>query len=372
MSIFARQPVKSLFIIFFVLTTCVRIPYLVLHHMPKSLRPRPTWSYWQALSNDLTKLFFIFASSIQLKTPREIEGGAEADVFSLVQAAPDQIYRYPLTEHSIEPTSVGGIWVPERYRYSPHDRARVILHFHGGAYVLLSPRLPTAQYGPKMLCRELPAAAAFCPQYRLASNPGGVFPAALQDAVTAYRYLLVDQRIEASRIVLSGDSSGAHLVIGLLRYLTENKDLLPLPAAALLHSPWVDLTENGTRLKENRNAESDYLCTQLLQWGSKAFVPPGEKADGKYFSPLGHPFALKVPIWIQVGTAEVFYDKVIHWAEQMSQIADNQVQLHTVKDGMHDVFAVGGDFGMDDQALTAIQAARMFVGGVTCSMQSLE
>ena len=89
---------------------------------------------------------------------------------------------------------------------------------------------------------ELPTAAVLCPQYRLASNPGGSFPAQLQDAVTAYRHLLDEQKIPAARILVSGDSAGAHIAINLLRYLHENPGLLPLPRALLLHSPWVDLT----------------------------------------------------------------------------------------------------------------------------------
>ena len=295
---------------------------------------------------------------------RSLEGGAEADIFSVIDAAPATFYKAPLTKSSIFPTQVGGLWLPERYDPAKHGNSRIILHFHGGAYVVLSPRAAAVQWGPRMLCKELSSAIAFCPEYRLSSNPNGTFPAAIQDAVTAYRFLLEDQHIDASRIVFSGDSSGGHLVISLLRYLTHNEGLLPLPTAALLHSPWLDLTEDGTTVEKSSNAKSDYLSNSLLQWGAETFIPDGMAPDSEFISPFYHPFALKVPIWTQAGTAEIFYDKIELWVDKMKQCEGNRVQLHGVKDGMHDVFAAGGDFGMKDEALAAAQSAVGFLNSI--------
>ncbi|KAI4264234.1 MAG: hypothetical protein L6R42_000650 [Xanthoria sp. 1 TBL-2021] len=357
----ARQAFRIIYILILILTASIRIPFLLLSTIPKSLRPHPTWSYRQALFNALTKIFFNLLGKIKSRTPRSLDGGAQADLFSVVDPAPAHMYQKPLSDSRVQPTRIGGIWVPARYDRNNDEDGWVVLHFHGGAYVTLSPRLPTAQYGPKLLCKELPATAVFCPQYRLASSTNGTFPAALQDALTAYRYMLEDQGIAASRLIISGDSSGGHLAISLLRYLNQHRGLLPLPAAALLHSPWLDLTEIGTRVDANRHASTDYLSTSLLQWGAQSFIPNDISAETAYVSPLKHPFAAGVPLWLQVGSEEVFYDQILEFFDGMKRFKDNDCELYTVKYGMHDVFAVGGDFGMEDQARNAVLAARSFL-----------
>ncbi|KAL9628675.1 MAG: hypothetical protein Q9204_005741 [Flavoplaca sp. TL-2023a] len=356
-----RQAFRLIYILILTLAASIRIPFLLLSTIPKSLRPHPTWSYRQTLCNHLTKIFFNLLSTIKSRTPRSLDGGPQADVFSLADPAPAHLYQKPLSESPIQPTTIGGIWVPRRYDRDNDTDGWVVLHFHGGAYVTLSPRLPTSQYGPRMLCKELPAKAVFCPQYRLASSTEGTFPAALQDALTAYRYMLEDQGIAASRLILSGDSSGGHLAISLLRYLNQHMGLLPLPAAALLHSPWLDLTETGTQVDANRHASTDYLSTSLLQWGAQSFVPNDISAETAYMSPLKHPFAAGVPLWLQVGSEEVFYDQILEFVDGMKRFKDNECELYTVEYGMHDVFAVGGDFGMEDQAMKAVLAARSFL-----------
>lgn len=71
------------------------------------------------------------------------------------------------------------------------------------------------------------------PQYRLASDSSTRFPAAMQDGLTAYMYLL-GQGVSPRDIVLSGDSAGANLVVALVRYLTEEKGFLPLPRVVIV------------------------------------------------------------------------------------------------------------------------------------------
>ncbi len=87
------------------------------------------------------------------------------------------------------------------------------------------------------LLRASPGSAVLCPEYRLASHPGGRFPAALQDAVTAYAFLVFELKVPAANVVLSGDSAGAHLVLGLLRYINAHKYIFPEPTGTLLWSP---------------------------------------------------------------------------------------------------------------------------------------
>lgn len=87
-----------------------------------------------------------------------------------------------------------------------------------------------------MLLTHTGASHVFMPQYRLSCNKDCQFPAALQDALTAYCYLTQTMHVPADRIVLSGDSAGGNLVLSLLRYLAEFGDALKLgsPRAAWL------------------------------------------------------------------------------------------------------------------------------------------
>jgi acetyl esterase/lipase len=111
----------------------------------------------------------------------------------------------------------------------------VVLYLHGGGYVIGSPR------SHRHLVAGIASAAglrAFSLDYRLA--PEHPYPAALDDAVAAYRWLLRSARVAAQRILIAGDSAGGGLTLATLVALREAGD--PLPAAAVCLSPWVDLS----------------------------------------------------------------------------------------------------------------------------------
>src|SRR4030095_10744171 len=90
-------------------------------------------------------------------------------------------------------------------------------------------------------------ATAFVPAYRLA--PEHPFPAALEDALSSYQYLLYDRGIAANRLVLAGDSAGGGLALSLALALKDEG--LPQPAAIVVFSPWTDLAATGQSLDEN-------------------------------------------------------------------------------------------------------------------------
>lgn len=109
------------------------------------------------------------------------------------------------------------------------------------------------------------ADAMFSVQYRL-SGYGGLnpFPAALQDALAAYVFLVRELKVPASQIIVAGDSAGGNLTIALLRYLAEFGEQIdvPLPKAAVVHSPWVD--PSYTDIKDNKRYSTDLLPTNFL------------------------------------------------------------------------------------------------------------
>lgn len=325
-------------------------------------RDRTLIGHTGLLFNQVAKIVLEFLSKIRVKTDRSLQPGKDMGTFALVDSAPDDLFRGFLASAPIPRAQIGGIWVPRRF--NQQHSSRVLLHFHGGAYVILSPRSPGSQYGSKMLCDERAVSVAFCPEYRLSSNPDGTFPAQLQDALASYYWLVHTQGVEPSRIVFSGDSAGAHLVLTLLRYLTEHPDTMALPRAALLHSPWLNLTSTGTDVDGAPSASTDYLSSAFLRWGAQTFSPKNTPLDSGYMSPLFNPFAVAVPLWVQVGTAEVFYPDILDWVKKMEAVQGNIVELHESPDAMHDIFTVGGDFGLPEMAREGARKAAAFLDKV--------
>ncbi|MBW1989585.1 MAG: alpha/beta hydrolase [Deltaproteobacteria bacterium] len=129
--------------------------------------------------------------------------------------------------------SLGG--VPARWTRGHEDGSgRVIYYLHGGGFVTGSSR--SHRFLVAWLCK-LSQSTGVCVEYRRA--PEDPFPAALVDALAGYRSLLA-RGVPAQNIVLAGDSAGGGLAVSLLLVLSAAGD--PLPTAAYLMSPWVDLT----------------------------------------------------------------------------------------------------------------------------------
>ena len=146
----------------------------------------------------------------------------------------------------VTPVDVAGIpaeWVT----WQGVDTRRTILYLHGGGYVLCSPNT----HRP-LVCRFVRAsgARALVIDYRRA--PEHPHPTAVEDALTAYRWLL-DSGIEPSRIAVMGDSAGGGLTLALLQILRDRA--IPLPACAVCLSPWADLTCSGESMKKNRRKD---------------------------------------------------------------------------------------------------------------------
>jgi epsilon-lactone hydrolase len=143
----------------------------------------------------------------------------------------------PPPEVTVTATNANG--VPSLLVAQEPDDPPRLMHLHGGGYLLGS------AFGYRPLAGALALAAGagvLVPDYRLA--PEHPFPAALDDAVRAYEWML-DRGPDATEIVLCGDSSGGGLVVSLLLSLEQRG--LPRPGAAVLMCPWVDLALTLTR-----------------------------------------------------------------------------------------------------------------------------
>ena len=182
---------------------------------------------------------------------------------------------------------------------------RVLLYLHGGGYVTGSLNTHRSLVGRLAQGCGL---AALAIDYRKA--PAHPFPAALDDARRAYRWLL-RQGHRPEDVVLAGDSAGGGLVLSLLLSLRDAGQ--PLPAAAVALSPWTDLVLPINVLRRVAREESLLLeALQIRNWG-------GLYAKN---TPLAHPLISPAlaelaglpPLLLQVSDAEVLYDDVLRFA----------------------------------------------------------
>jgi monoterpene epsilon-lactone hydrolase len=187
------------------------------------------------------------------------------------------------------------------------DRSRHLLHLHGGGYVSGS-----AAYYRDLTWRLATAARAFvlAVDYRLA--PEHPFPAALHDAVAAYRWLLAGGA-DPSRIAVVGDSAGGGLALALVLKLRD--DGLPLPAAIVALSPWTDLALTGLSLK--RNAAADPMLNAADAARFADYYLAGADPRTPYASPLHGDLAALPPTLIQVGSDEILHDDAVGVADKL-------------------------------------------------------
>lgn len=148
---------------------------------------------------------------------------------------------------------------------TPKDKRRtgVVLYLHGGGYTCGN--LEYAKGFAATLADEC-GVRVFCAAYRLA--PEDSFPAALDDAVVSYQYLL-SKGYGPSQILLCGESAGGGLCYALCLRLKQLK--LPLPCGIIAISPWTDLTQSGATFDENRDNDPS-LSKELLDFYSACYT----------------------------------------------------------------------------------------------------
>ena len=197
----------------------------------------------------------------------------------------------------IEKVSADG--VPAEWVAAPGaDERRAVLYLHGGGYVIGSinthRRLAydiSAASGAKVLLID----------YRLA--PEHPFPAAIDDAAKAWRWLLA-QGFEPKRLAVAGDSAGGGLTIATLVNLRDLK--LPLPACAVAISPWVDLEGLGGSI-ESRAEQDPMVQKPGLIWMAGLYLN-GASPRTPLAAPLYADLKGLPPVLVQVGTAETLLD----------------------------------------------------------------
>lgn len=180
----------------------------------------------------------------------------------------------------------------------PHDELKrgVILYLHGGGYTCGD--LEYAKGFGSVLASEC-GIRVLCLAYRLA--PENPFPAALDDAVEAYRYLLSLGYL-SSQIVLAGESAGGGLCFSLCLKLRQLD--LPLPCSIIAISPWTDLTQSGESFIFNHDVDPS-LCKETLDFYSKCY---SQNPTNPLVSPLFGDVSGLPPSLIFAGKDEVLLD----------------------------------------------------------------
>jgi monoterpene epsilon-lactone hydrolase len=227
------------------------------------------------------------------------------------------------TDVRCDPVDAGG--VPAEWITTPGVvPERVIYYLHGGGYVIGS--INTHREMVSRLSRAAGARVLIL-DYRLA--PENPFPAAVDDSVAAYRWLLSDG-VDPARLVIAGESAGGGLTVATLVALRDASE--PLPRAGICLSPWVDLECLGESMVTK--AAMDPLVNRDggLIW-AKAYL-----GDADPRTPLASPLHADLmglpPLLIQVGTAECLFDDATRLADR-ARAAGVDVTLEPWDDMIH-------------------------------------
>jgi acetyl esterase/lipase len=236
---------------------------------------------------------------------------------------------------------VDGEWISPAG--APEDKA--ILFFHGGGFRIgsvTSHRDLIAQIAIASGCRVL----AF--NYRLA--PEHRFPAALDDALAAYRWMLA-QGLQPGRVAFAGDSAGGNLALATMLALRERG--LALPTSAALMSPWTDLAATGASYVTRAEADPIHQRSMILALAKNYLGGQGDPRD-PLVSPLYADLAGLPPLLIQVGDRETVLDDSAMLADR-ARAAGVDVHLE-VWDGMIHVFQMFGELREASRAIASIAA----------------
>ena len=211
----------------------------------------------------------------------------------------------PAADIRLEPIDANG--VAAEWSLAPgSDPSKVLLFFHGGGYCsgsIVSHRGMVIEAGRAARARTLAVG------YRLA--PEHPFPAAIEDARRAYRFLL-DQGIAPDKVAIAGDSAGGGLTLALMTSIRDARE--PLPACAWLVSPWVDLQMTGASVAEK--AVTDPLISKsYLEELASAYLAGADRRN-PLVSPLNADLAGLPPLLVQVGSAETLLDDAVRIARR--------------------------------------------------------
>jgi acetyl esterase/lipase len=279
---------------------------------------RPSWSLPVEIANELVRSHLAVIYRLDAAAARQQQ---ERFASSLPSPILRRVGRRRETIGGVE-----GEWLTpaEAAAAATSETAPMLLYFHGGGYVLGS----LLTHGDLVATLTQSAGVrTYFPSYRLA--PEHPFPAAVDDAVAVYEGLLA-AGVPPAKIVVGGDSAGGGLSLALLLRLRDAGR--PLPAGALLISPWVELS--CTMPSVATNARYDFGDQALLlHWAN--LYRGATPASDPLVSPLLGPLGGLPPLCIFGGEAELLIDEIRALADK-ARAAGVSVELECAADMAHD------------------------------------
>jgi acetyl esterase/lipase len=238
---------------------------------------------------------------LRYQVKRKLSGSADPETVRRAFKSPMPVPRgVRYTEAVIG--GVPGEWVEPAEGARP---AMTVLYFHGGAYLVCSAETHRPITGA--LARR--GVRVFAANYRLA--PEHRYPAAVDDGLAAYRGLL-EQGVVPERLAIAGDSAGGGLALAVL--LAAKEAGLPMPARAVVFSPWTDLAGTGASAIENEGRDPMIIGTKIAD-GAKMYLGDADPRT-PHASPLYGDLAGLPPLMIHVGANEVLRDDSVRFDEK--------------------------------------------------------
>ena len=237
-------------------------------------------------------------------------------------------------------TEAGGL--PAMWAVPKHASTdRVLMCIHGGGFVSGSIYTHRKMFGH---LAKATGARALLVSYHLL--PEGVFPGPADDVMNAYRWLL-DQGISAGRIALAGDSVGGWLAITV--QLRAREQGLPLPAAALLISPCVDMETTGESYETNQDSDP-FFKPDVVRAIIRSFLGDGTDARDPRANPLYADLGGLGPVYIQAGGDETLADDA-RLLDEHARKAGLDVRLDIFPDMLHTFQMAAGRAPEADDAI---------------------
>ncbi|MDO4555509.1 MAG: alpha/beta hydrolase [Lachnospiraceae bacterium] len=221
----------------------------------------------------------------------------------------------------------------EYYIRKEKPKQKVILQLHGGGYI--APLRNAYRRFSIMYSKCAGGAHVLTIDYRVA--PEYPYPAALEDALVAYEWLLREKNYKAEDIVVAGDSAGGGLALCLVHYLKDHNR--PLPAGIVAMSPWTDLALTGESYELNFEKDPLFGGTRDSMIYNCPYITKEEERTNPYVSPLYGDFTGFPPILFQVGDQEMLLSDTLEAAKKAREAG---VKVKTsVYEGMFHVFQMG-------------------------------
>jgi acetyl esterase/lipase len=261
---------------------------------------------------------------IRLMMKRRPEGG-EKEIVEFIRRKfdPPKIFRLPAPRDAkvrqVHHHGVRGEWV--EWTDEPQH---TIYYLHGGGYVACSPATHRAF---TIALSRAARARVFAIDYRLA--PEHRFPAAVEDAISGYRWL-INRGEDPDRMAIGGDSAGGGLTMATLIGLRDRG--VPLPRAAFCLSPWADMTVTGRSITTNDGIDSMFFGEGISR------MAPVYLGDASPTDPLASPIYADLsrlpPTLIYASSSEVLLDDAVRLADRAKQCGVN-VDLRVLENLPH-------------------------------------